>query len=275
MGRSHSVFFAFQGIQDVAGNFLSGSNFSFTTAFAADVIGPQVTGLSPAAGLTQVPINAQVVVTFNEPIQQSVDGVTLTVGGTPIAVTRTLSNGNRTLTLTPTVLLQANTPFTITVSGVKDLAGNNLFTPVTSSFSTGAGADLIRPAITQIDPANGATGVPTNALIRLQFSERINPLSVNSSNFQLFTSSFTSQVAGNITVAPDRMSATFTPTDPLSLSTAYFMQVFSISDLTGQEIPFFFSSFITALGSDNTGPTVVAINPPDGSSDVPSMHTWW
>ena len=186
VGRNHSVFFAFQGIQDLAGNFLSGSNFSFTTSFAADVIGPQVTGLSPADGLTQVPINAQVVVTFNEPIQtQSVDAVTLMAGVIPIAVTTMLTNANRTLTLTPTVLLPTNTLFTVNVTGVKDLAGNNLLTPVTTSFSTGTGADLIRPIVTQVDPANGATGVPTNAVIRLQFSERINPLTVNNSTFQV------------------------------------------------------------------------------------------
>ena len=250
VGRNHSVFFAFQGIQDLAGNFLSGSNLSFTTSFAADVIGPQVTGLSPAAGLTQVPINAQVVVTFNEPIQsQSVDGVTLAAGATPIVVTHTLSNGNRTLTLTPTVLLQANTLFTITVSGVKDLAGNNLLTPLTSSFSTGTGADLIRPTITQIDPASGATGVPTNALIRLQFSERINPLTVNNSTFQVFASGSNVPLTGTISVASDGLSASFAPGAALAPSTTYFVQAFSITDLTGQDISFFFTSFVTGINN--------------------------
>src|SRR6185369_7988104 len=271
VGRNHSVFFAFQGIQDLAGNFLSGSNFSFTTSFAADVIGPQVTGVSPADGLTQAPINAQVMVTFNEPVQTlSVDNVTLTAAATPINVTRTLTNGNRTLTLTPALLLPANTLFTVNIgTAVKDLAGNNLSSAVTTSFTTGTGADLIRPTITQVDPASGATGVPTNAVIRLQFSERINPLTVNSSTFQILTSNFGVPVSGNITVAADRLSATFTPSSPLALSTAYFIQAFGITDLTGQEINFFFTSFTTALGSDNTGPTVVAINPPDGTIAVP------
>ena len=269
VGRNHSVFFAFQGIQDLAGNFLSGSNLFFTTSFAADVIGPQVTGLSPVAGLTQVPINAQVVVTFNEPIQsQSVDGVTLAAGATPIAVTHTLSNGNRTLTLTPTVLLPANTLFTVNITGVKDLAGNNLLTPLTSSFSTGTGADLIRPTITQIDPASGATGVPTNALIRLQFSERINPLSVTSSNFQVIPSGGAT-INGTITIAADGLSASFAPTGGLAISTSYFVQVFSITDLTGQEISFFFASFTTGLNNDFTTPTVLSANPPDGSTNVP------
>ena len=250
VGRNHSVFFAFQGIQDLAGNFLTGSNFSFTTSFAADVIGPQVTGVSPADGLTQVPINAQVVVTFNEPIQtQSVDNVTLMAGATPITVTRTLTNGNRTLTLTPALLLSPNTLFTVNITGVKDLAGNNLSATVTTSFTTGTGADLIRPTITLVDPGNGATGVPTNAVIRLQFSERINPLTVNNSTFQVFASGSNVPVTGTITVTADGLSASFAPSAALAPSTNYFMQMFGITDLTGQEISFFFSSFSTGTSN--------------------------
>src|SRR6185369_6342575 len=251
VGRNHSVFFAFQGIQDLAGNFLSGSNFSFTTSFAADVIGPQVTGVSPADGLTQAPINAQVMVTFNEPVQTlSVDNVTLTAAATPINVTRTLTNGNRTLTLTPALLLPANTLFTVNIgTAVKDLAGNNLSSAVTTSFTTGTGADLIRPTITQVDPASGAAGVPTNAVIRLQFSERINPLTVNSSTFQIFISGNNVPVTGTISVTSDGLSASFAPSAALAPSTTYFIQAFGVTDLTGQDINFFFTGFTT--GNDN------------------------
>jgi hypothetical protein len=254
VGRNHSVFFAFQGIQDLAGNFLSGSNFSFTTSFAADVTPPQVTGVSPGDGLTQVPINTQVVVTFNEPIQtQSGDGVTLLAGATPIAVTRTFSNANRTLTLTPTLLLSANTLFTVNVTGVKDLAGNSLSAAVTTSFTTGTGADLIRPTITLVDPGNGATGVPTNAVIRLQFSERINPLTVNNSTFLILASNSNVAVTGTVSLTSDGLSASFAPGAALAPSTTYFVEAFGITDLTGQEINFFFTSFTT--GSNNASLT--------------------
>ncbi len=268
VGRSHTVFVSSQGIQDLAGNSLTGGNFSFTTAFAADTVGPQVLGVSPANGLTQVPINAQVMIIFDEPIQaQSVDQVTLSAG-TTVAVTRAFTNSNRTLTLTPTLPLTAGTLYTLNITGVRDLAGNNLLTPVTTSFTTSTGADLIRPIVTLVDPQNGVTGVPTNAVIRLQFSERINPLTVNSTTFRVFPNSGV-PVVGTITVAADGRSASFSPIGGLAISTFYFIQASDITDLTTQEISFFQSSFTTALGADTTAPTVEVVSPPAGSTGVP------
>jgi len=134
-------------------------------------------------------------------------------------------------------------------TAVKDLAGNNLSSAVTTSFTTGTGADLIRPTITQVDPASGAAGVPTNAVIRLQFSERINPLTVNSSTFQIFISGNNVPVTGTISVTSDGLSASFAPSAALAPSTTYFIQAFGVTDLTGQDINFFFTGFTT--GNDN------------------------
>src|SRR5436190_15004403 len=95
--------------------------------------------LSPAEGLIDVPINAQVMIEFNEPIQVfSANQVTLAAGGTNIAVTPSFSNGNRTLTLTPAVPLAALRVHSLTIGPVKDLAGNPLILSATTTFTTGA-----------------------------------------------------------------------------------------------------------------------------------------
>jgi len=246
VGRGHTVFLSFQGIQDLAGNLLTNGTFGFTTSFAADTVGPQVLGVSPGNGLTQVPINAQLMIVFDEPIQvQSIDQVTLKAGAVTVPVTRTFSNSNRTLTLTPTVPLAASTLYSLNITGVKDIAGNNLLTPVTTNFTTGPGADLIRPQITAINPTNGATGVATNTTVTLNFSERVNPLTVNSNTFRVFPSNTGVPLAGTITVAADGRSASFSPSVALANSTQYFIQASGITDLTTQETNFFQSSFTT------------------------------
>ena len=57
------------GISDLAGNSLQGTtSISFTTGTSSNTSGPQVVGVSPANGATAIPINAQVVIQFNEPI---------------------------------------------------------------------------------------------------------------------------------------------------------------------------------------------------------------
>lgn len=95
VGRSHRLFFSNDGILDLAGNRLFGSEFSFTTSFADDTTGPQVVDVSPEDNLADVPTNARVVVEFDEPLQTlSIDQVKLNAGGVSIEVIKTLSNGN-------------------------------------------------------------------------------------------------------------------------------------------------------------------------------------
>jgi Big-like domain-containing protein len=106
---------------------------------------------------------------------------------------------------------------------------------------------------TVVDPLNGAMGLPTNAVIRLQFSERINPLTVNNATFLIVASSSNVAVTGTVSLTSDGLSASFAPGAALAPSTTYFVEAFGITDLTGQEINFFFTSFIT--GSNNASLT--------------------
>jgi len=136
------------------------------------------------------------------------------------------------LTVTPVLPLAALTTYTVTVQDVTDLAGNPLGAPVSTTFTTGAGADLVSPTVTGVDPPNFATGVPTNTLVTLQFSERLNPLSITPTTFRVLGVSSV-LVAGNISVAADRLSATFTPDAPLAPSSLHFVSAFSLTDLAG------------------------------------------
>ena len=51
--------------------------------------------------------------------------------------------------------------------------------PVTTTFTTGPGVDFSPPAALLVDPANGLTGVPTNALMRVRFSKQVSGTSGN------------------------------------------------------------------------------------------------
>ncbi len=250
VGRGHSVFLSGNSITDLAGNTLSLS-FSFTTAFDEDTTASTVTGISPADGLIGVPTNAQVTVRFDEPVQAvTVDQVTLSAGGNDVAVLRSLSDGNRVLTLTPLIPLDAATVHTVNVgTGIRDLAGNELVAAVNAQFTTGSGVDLIRPTFTAVDPLSGATGVPTNVVAQLQFSERVNPLTVTDTTFFIErTTGGVLKVAGTVAVAADGLSATYTPAAPLDAGTGYRLRAFTgIRDLanntySGTSVP---TSFTT------------------------------
>ena len=261
------------GLADVSGNSRS-YFFSFTTAFEADQTGPQVVGVSPPDGLTGAPTNAQVVVDFDEPVSPVglSEAIQVSAGGTPVAGSRALSNGNQRVIFTPNLPLAGSALHDVTIDGVRDLAGNELAAPVNTSFTTEPGADLIQPFISGHNPVANAIGVGTNETIQVNFSERINPLTVNVSTFTLRENVQFTPISGTVVVASDLLSATFTPDAPLRPFTSHTWVVSNlVTDLTAQRLIGTRSgNFTTGGGDDNEPPVVELVSPLDGASGVPA-----
>jgi hypothetical protein len=238
--------YAYPPIRDLAGNPLYYYVYFFVSYGGPDTTPPQVVSVSPADGLTAVPINAPVSIDFDEPLQSlGLAGVELKVGGAAVAVVRSLSAGNQKLTLRPILPLTEATTYDVTIAGVKDVAGNILSGSVGSSFTSGNSVDLVPLSITSVSPPQGASGVPTNSVVVIQFSERANPQTVSSSNFRLWTGGcYGTPVLGTLEIAPDSLSATLTPAGSLPGLTGFCVTVSGIADLVGQTSSFS-SSFTT------------------------------
>ena len=255
------------GISDLAGNSLQGTpSVNFTTGMTTSTSAPQVLGVSPANGMTAVPINAQVVIEFNEPVDgTTLSGVTLT-GVTNL--TQNLTNGNQRLSLIPTVPLSASTSYTLTVSGVQDLSGNTMSAPFTASFSTGTTADLTPAQVVSETPASNATGVSTSTTASVTFSKVVDPLTLSSSTMQLVATSTGIPVSG--AVSSNGSSASFTPNEPLDSLTRYLISLTNgVTDMEGQSLygGSFSSYFTTGQGSPAQAPTIVSI-PGGGAAPV-------
>jgi hypothetical protein len=188
-----------------------------------------------------VPINAQVVVQFSEPVDAATLGQAVLNG---VSTSQRLTNGNQTLTLTPVQPLATSTTYTVTVTGVQDVSGNALTAPSSTTFTTSSGADLTAPVVVSVSPANGASGVPTNAVVQLQFSKRIDPLTVTPSTFIVYPTNTGIPISGTIMVSADGRTATFAPSAPLSTTATYQVQATNgIVDLEGQSLSTFNSTF--------------------------------
>lgn len=227
VGRSHFAVYSSQGMRDVSGNLLTGSNIFFTTSFAADTAPPQVLGVSPPHGASGVARNVQVMVRFDEPVQATMlSDVTLSAGGVQVPVLRTLSDGGRRLTLRPLVPVAASTLHTVTVADVEDTSGNALAAAQITTFTTGSGLDFVGPNLAGALPLNGAIGVPTGIVPEVQFTEPVNPVTVDDTQLFVERVSNSVKVPGSVTVAPDGTSATYTPDAPLEPGTSYRVRVF-------------------------------------------------
>ena len=269
VNQSHSWYVS--GIRDATGNEMSYFGFSFTTGIQADASGPQVLRVSPADALTGVPTNVRVSIEFDEPVSATaLAGVTLTRSGTPIASSITLSSGNRVATLVPLLPLAASSLHALGVDGVEDLAGNAMASAFAATFTTGAGADVVATAPGASNPVNGATGVGTNAVIRVLFNERVNPVSVNPTTFTLYDNLLAIYRSGTVTVASDGRSAIFAPDQPMGPYTSHTWFLNGATDLAAQPIGYAQRSFTTGAGADLDPPVVFASTPPTGATGVPA-----
>ncbi len=263
-------------ITDLAGNPLRYSaNFNqyvlyFTTASSSSSVVPQVTTVNPANGLTAIATNVQPVITFNEPIQPtSLNQITLAAGGINVPVTPSAATGNQVVSLTPNALLLPNKLYTLTVTGVQDNAGHTMTSPFVSQFATGPSSDISTGTITSIDPYSGAIGIATTVTPKIYFSRKVDPISVNTTNFYLTNVITGNQIVATVSVSADQLSATLTPTQALQPDTYYKLWASGLTDVTGNSFSYSQTYFTTGAGPSTTGATVSSISPSNGTTGAP------
>ena len=127
------------GATDLAGNTMDSVSWSFTTASAppADTTPPTITARTPAPGATGVPTSTTVTATFDEAVQSDTINMTLSAPGGSVSGDVVYDSASRKATFTANAALTASTTYTVSVSGVKDLAGNTM-SAVSWTFTTAA-----------------------------------------------------------------------------------------------------------------------------------------
>ena len=157
------------GVQDLSGNTLIDTEWSFTTTNVIDTTPPTLVSTTPAHLATHVGVNSNVSLTFSEAVNPS--ELTAALVPDPGDGAVTWSNGSKTVTFDPAAPLLANQQYTLTVypNGVVDLAGNGIVGLHTVVFTTGntvaagsiAGTIAGDPGSEAADPT-GATVIAAN-----------------------------------------------------------------------------------------------------------------
>ncbi|MFC2145970.1 carboxypeptidase regulatory-like domain-containing protein, partial [Acidobacteriota bacterium] len=147
-------------LEDIAGNTLeTTATASFTTS---DIQPPVVVAVNPANDAQGVPVNAVIIVTFNEPVDDSkfssqnfvVKKGDLT-NGEPVNHQPLVFNASKTsVTLIPESPLQPNAGYTVGLSNFYDFSNNLQTAAFTSHFST---IDTLAPTFKSISPPDGTT----------------------------------------------------------------------------------------------------------------------
>jgi hypothetical protein len=137
---------------------------------------PYIVSTTPADGATDVPLDSDIIVDFNKPID--VLTFSWTFFPDPGGWMESWSNGNQTVTLSHAVPYMEGLIATVAIIRADDLEGNALVPgPVPNPFTFWTGSQA--PYIVQTEPANGEIETDVYRNITVLFSEPVNTSSVS------------------------------------------------------------------------------------------------
>jgi Ice-binding-like/Bacterial Ig-like domain len=186
---------------------------------------PTVISVEPPNGSAGVCPNTIVTATFSKAMNPAtINDTTFLLAGpgtTPVAGVVTYDAPSKTATFTPSSALALSTLYTATITtGATDTFGNTLASDFVWTFTTGDTTCLSGPpTVISVTPPDLSAGICPDTVIVATFSEAMNPATINSTTFLLAAGS--TPVAGAVTYDAPSHAATFTPTNPLALSTLY------------------------------------------------------
>ncbi len=224
------------GFVDATGSLVSAGQILSLGNLMLDNAPPTVIAITPANGSIGVPVTQTISVNFSEPVQaatvNSTDLVVSTSSG-PITGTWTL-NAERTLaTFTPGLHYKDFATVSLRVkTGIKDRVGRTLAGESVSSFTT---TDATPPSILTRSPLAGAQGVPVTSLVRVQWSEIIDPTKFQGAAVTLTRNGVAVPLARPVEIIQNNTVAVLTPLDPLESDTLYTVTVQPATDRFGNK----------------------------------------
>ena len=138
-----------------------------------------------------------------------------------------------------------------------------------TTASTVTTLDITPPRVTAVSPLNGSVGVSLVATAVVQFSEAMDPATINTTTFNMKVTGTGTLIPGTVTYTASNQRATFQPDASLPSGQSITITVTNgAKDLAGNALsPVFTSSFTLR---DEEGPHVTATTPANGAGNVSS-----
>lgn len=260
-----------KGITDLKGNALSGTYPYSIKTVQKDVTAPVITSTIPTNGATGVSVTNNIIVCFSKSLNKpSVEaGLVLSGGGNSnISGQFSWNSDNTTVTFDPTQSLSENTKYTVTLpSSISDLNGNLLGANKSFAFTTVTSAG---PQIIYRGPVDGRTDIAVTTPVVVDFTEPIDPLTVDQSSFMLLLNGST--IDGSFEFLNDNSRVVFRPDADLDFGKSYSITLTNAIKDVSQPNPQSLdlqnkptTTFTTS--ATPSSPSIKSIEAPSGASD--------
>lgn len=201
-----------------------------------DTTPPSVSELSPTNGATNVRVDADLVVTFDEAVQKGDGNIVIqqTAGGVfetiPVTSSDVVIDGE-TVTITPSSFLAGTTAYYVEI----DSGAFTDFAPTPNDFAgiSGSGAwafttkaiDVTPPENSDLNPANGAIEVATDADLVITFDEDVQAGSGNIVIQQIASGIFETLAVTSAHVTVSGAVVTISPSNRFERSASYYVEI--------------------------------------------------
>jgi len=233
--------------------------WTFTTG---TVLAPKVILTDPLSNATGVALNKVVTATFNMPMDPlTLTTATFTLRHGATSVSGVVSYTGTTASFASSASLLPGTVYTANITtGVKNLAGVPLANNYTWIFTT---LSVTAPTVISTDPANLATGIVLDKVVRATFSEPMDPLTITTATFTLRHGA--TNVGGVVTYSG--ATASFTPLANLLPGTVYTANITTgVKNLAGISMAENYTWTFTTLTV--TAPVVISTDPANLATGV-------
>lgn len=186
--------------------------WSFETG---DSVSPIVLSTDPEDGEEQVFLNKTISATFNMPMGSSLSSTSFVVSQGDATLDGNVTTDGSTVSFDPADDLQDGLVYTASITTeAASASGTFLAEAYEWSFSTGT---LIAPTVLETTPADGASNVELTQVITIEFSEAMNPSTIDNLSFMVMIGE--TAILGNVNYSGT--TATFTPNGGLESGNSY------------------------------------------------------
>jgi hypothetical protein len=208
-----------------------------TTETTETNIPPTVNSTDPANNAIEVPRSKVITIEFSEAMDPTtINATSFSLTDGENNVTGDVSFSGTTASFTPTDSFEPSANYTATLTTeAKDLGDRPIETNTVWSFSTGilTEADAVAPTVILTKPADNDIDVARNKIISVEFSEAMDPSSINGSTFTLSQADVA--LEGNVSYSGT--TAKLIPSTLLDADTRYTVTITTgVTDVAGNAL---------------------------------------
>jgi hypothetical protein len=258
-------------ITDLSGNALANTTSQFTTTPAVVNNAPSVLSMRPGSGATGVPTSTVITLFTTASMNAGTISGALHVSqnGVIISGTTNVGSNGQSIEFTPSSALSAGASIQVFLdSTAQDIYGNYL-----SYFSgqfTVAGSPTNTASSPQgVNPFNGATNVPLNTIIQVEYDQALAASTINSSNVTLYDNTAGIYLTPTLSLVGNGQVINIAPTSNLTAGDYYSANISSaVTNTVGLAVNAFGPTFTAGTTADTAKPTITAVAPPNLSTNI-------